>query len=198
MADISALGNLATNEPLDMDGYQLSTGAPKPFPRKGRYTLRVRDSFPAEAFGSSKAGALTVAIDPTIVGPTNEGFLLRFTRVSNKVYTRGNDKVSQLADFLKACGVSGGLSGDPQDAADKAEATANLTFDAYVDWRLYAAGEGPDGEALIIDGMENFPKDDAGNHVPYIKSKTKVDENGDPVILRANLQIKRFIAATAR
>lgn len=195
MADISALGNLAAAEPLDMDGYQLSTGAPKPFPRKGRYTLRVRDSFPAEAFGQSAAKALTVDISPTIASGPHEGFQIRFTRVSAKVYTRGNDKVSQLGDFLKAVGITGRLTGDPQDAADKAEQSANLTFDAYLDWRLFARGEGPDGADLVLDGMEAFPKDEAGNYVPYIKSKTKVGEDGQPVILRANLQIKRFVAA---
>lgn len=194
MADISTLGNLAATEPLDMDGYQLSSG-PKPFPKKGRYLLRVRESFPAEAFGQSKANALTVAIDPTIAEGPSEGFQLRFTRVSAKVYQRGNDKVSQLGDFLKACGVQGRLTGDPQEAADKAEQTANLTFEAYLDWRLFAKGEGADGADLIIDGMENFPKDDKGNYVPYIQSKTKVGEDGEPIILRANLQIKRFIAA---
>ena len=195
MADILQLGNLAVNEPLDMDDYQLS-GAPKPFPKRGRYTLRVRESFPAEAFGRSAAGALTVQIDPTIVGPTNDGFQLRFTRVSTKVYQRGESKVSQFSDFLKACGVQGRLSGDAQEAADKAEQTANLTFDAYLDWRLYAAGEGADGGPLVIDGMENFPKNDKGEAVPYIKSKTKLDDSGEPQILRANLQIKRFVTPT--
>jgi len=196
MADISALGNLATNEPLDMDEYQLS-GAPKPFPKKGRYTLRVRESFPAEAFGRSAAGALTVQIDPTIVGPTNDGFQLRFTRVSTKVYERGGVKVSQFSDFLKACGQTGKLSGDAQQNANTAEQTANLTFDAYLDWRLYAAGEGEGGSPLVIDGMENFPKNDKGEPIPYIQSKTKLDDNGNPQVLRANLQIKRFITPSA-
>lgn len=200
MADISALGNLAPSEALDLDGYQLSTGAPKPFPRKGRYTLRARESFPADAFGKSKADALTVQIDPTIVGPTNEGFQLRFTRVSAKVYERGGVKVSQLGDYLKACGVTGRLS-TPQEQANAAEATANLTFEAYLDWRLYAKGEGrddegnPTGTDLIISGMENFPKDEDGNPRPYVGSVIgRVDADGNPFVYRANLEIKRFVA----
>jgi hypothetical protein len=194
MADISALGNLAPAEAVDMDGYKLS-GGPKPFPPKGRYTLRARESFPAEAFGRSSTGALTVQIDPTIASGPHEGFTLRFTRVSNKVYQRGNDRVSQLGDYLKACGITGRLTGEAQDAADKAEQTANLTFDAYVDWRLFAKGEGEGGADLILDGMDAFPKDEKGNPVPYVQSKHKLDEDGNPQILRANLQIKRFVAA---
>ena len=195
MADISALGNLAASEPLDLDGYKLSGGA-RPFPKKGRYTLRARGEFPAEAFGRSAAGALTVQIDPTIASGPNEGFQLRFTRVSSKVYQRGDSKVSQLGDYLKACGITGRIA-DDQDAANKAEQTANLTFDAYLDWRLYAAGELEGGAPLVIDGMDNFPKDEAGNPVPYVQSKVKVGEDGEPQVLRANLQIKRFVASTS-
>lgn len=193
MADISQLGGLAAAEPLDMDGYQLSGGA-KPFPRKGRYLLRARPSFPAEAFGKSAAGALTVAIDPTIAEGPSAGFEMRFTRVSSKVYERGGVKVSQLGDYLKACGIQGKLTGEAQDAADKAEQTANLTFEAYLDWRLFARGEADGGGDLIIDGQDNFPKDDQGNPQPWIESKTQLDDQGNPKRLRANLQIKRFVA----
>lgn len=194
MADISALGNLAAAEPLDLDGYQLS-GGPKPFPKKGRYTLRARESFPAESFGRAASGALTVQIDPTIASGPSEGFQLRFTRVSSKVFQRGNDRVSQLGDYLKACGVSGRIK-DDQDAANLAEQTAGKTFEAYLDWRLYAAGEGEGGAPLVIDGMDNFPKDEHGNPVSYVESKNQLDEDGNPKRLRANLQIKRFVAAT--
>lgn len=194
MADISALGNLAASETVNMDDYKLSGGL-KPFPKKGRYTLRVRESFPAEAFGRTAAGALSISIDPTIATGPSEGFQLRYTRVSTKVYPRGNDKVSQFSDFLKACGQTGKVPSEPQEQADRAEQTANLTFDAYLDWRLYAAGEGDGGQPLIIDGMENFPKDADGNPVPYVESKTRLDDEGNPVKLRAALQIKRFVAA---
>lgn len=197
MADISALGNLAAAEPVDMEGYQLSGGR-KPFPRKGRYLLRARESFPTEAFGKSASGALTVQIDPTIAEGPSEGFQLRFTKVSNKTYQRGNDTVSQLSDYLKACGVSGKLTGEAQQAADLAESTAGKTFEAYLDWRLYAAGEGENGQPLVIDGQDSplWPRDEQGQPIPYIESKTQLDEDGNPKRLRANLQIKRFVAAS--
>jgi hypothetical protein len=193
MADISRLGGLKTMDPVAGD-YQLSAG-PRSFPKKGRYTFRVTDTFNEASFGESKSGALTVQIDPTIASGPHEGFKVRFTRVSNKTYKRGNDIVSQLSDFLKACGVDATLSGDAQESADRAEQTANLLFDAYVDWRLWAKGEGPGGADLVLEGMENFPKDEKGNHVPYIQSKVKTDpETGEPVILRANLVITRYVA----
>lgn len=196
MADISALGNLAPAEPIDMDMYNLSTGVSKPFPRKGRYTLRAPESFTAEAFGRTNAGNLSVQIDPSIVGGPSDGYKLRFIRVSAKTYKRGNDTVSQLSDYLKACGQSGRLTGDPQEAADLVEQTANLTYDAFIDWRLFARGHRADGTDWVIDGMENFPKDPkTGEHVPYVQSEVQKGDDGEPLILRANLQVKRFVAA---
>lgn len=201
MADISALGNLKPQDPVNLDGITLSTGKGKPFPQRGRYTFRVRPDFPKEAFGESKAsGSLTVQIDPIIVGGPSDGFQCRFVKVSNKAYKQGTETVSRLGLFLKACGLNGDMTGDPQSDADKAEQSANLTFDGYLDWRLWARGEGrnsdgtPNGTDLILDGMEEFPKDDNGKHVPYIPSVTKTNEDGEPVMLRASVEITRYFA----
>ena len=192
MADISNL-SIAPSEPLDFDAYK-SVGEGKTFPTKGRYTLRAPDSFPAEAFAPNKAGtALTVQIDPTIVGPVGEGRTLKFTRVSAKTFQRGGVTVSQLGDYLKACGQTGKLSGDPQEQANAAEATAGQVYEADLDWRLYAKGANKDGSDLVIEGMEKFPKDDNGGYVPYVESPTQLNENGEPKRLWANLTISRFI-----
>lgn len=193
MADISSLGNLAPSEPLNLDIYADVT-ASRPFPRKGRYTLRAPESFPAEAFGSTKAGSLSVQIDPTIVGPTNEGFTLRFIRVSGKAFERKGIKVSQIGDYLRSCGVRGQLT-TAQDQADAVEQTANLTYDAGIDWRVYGKGHGEGGQDFVLEGMENFPSDGKGGYLPYVPSPTKVDEvTGEPIMLRANLVITRFYA----
>ena len=189
MASIAEL-NIAPSEPVNLDSYKLG-GAGRKFPGKGRYQLRAVESFTAESFGSNRdKTALTVQIDPTIVGPTNEGYQLRFTRVSGKTYKRGNDTVSQLGDYLKACGFTGTVPGDPQAQADLVEQTAGRVFEADLDWRAWDKSTGQ-----TIKGMQNFPKNEDGSHVPYVVSETDVDEDGNPRKIWANLEIVRFIAS---
>src|SRR3990167_3683981 len=119
-ADISNF-NILPSEALDFETYKLA-GEGRPFPPRGRYTLRAPDSFPQEAFKPNKKNdALTVQIDPTIVGPTGEGRVLKFTRISAKTFKRGLSTASQLGDYLVACGRSGTLSGDPQEQANAAD-----------------------------------------------------------------------------
>lgn len=194
MADISQLGSLLPSEALDLDTYaDRSAGAG--FPRKGTYTLRAPESFPAAAFGRTQAGNLSVQIDPTIVGPTHEGTQIRFQRVSAKTYQRSGKSVSQLGDYLRACGMRGAIPADAQAQADAAERTANLTYQARIDWRLYAKGHGEGGSVLEIKGMENFPSDGNGGFKPFVQSKTQVDDKGEPQMLRANLEIVGFVPA---
>lgn len=193
-ADISNL-NLQASEALDLDSYPVA-GAGKKFPPKGRYTLRATESFTSESFGESKAGALTIQIDPTIVGPIGEGRTLKYTRISAKTWkdTKTGKVRSQLGDYLKACGQSGSVSGNPQEQANAAEQTAGATFEAYLDWRLFAKGANPDGSDLVIEGMENFPQDPNGGHVPFIPSPTQTDPaTGEAKRLWANLVIDGFI-----
>lgn len=195
MADLSALGELAPSEPLDVETYQPREDRPRfVFPKAGRYTLRAPESF---SFGKSNSGALTVQIDPTIVGPASEGVTLRFIRISAKTWTGKDGKpVSQVARYLRSVLGATHVPGDPQQLADLVETTANRMYDAYVDWRLFAKGEGPDGQDLIIEGMENFPKDANGEPQNFIFSKTQKDEQGNPKRLRANLEITGFVPAS--
>lgn len=188
MADISALGTLAPVEPIDLDTYQDAREA-APLPVKGRYTVRAPESFPATAFGATKAGALSVQVDPTIVGPTNEGYTIRFTKVSAKVFRRSGVPASQAGDYLRACGLRGKLS-DPQAIADAVEQTANRTYEVEVDWRAYNKNT-----QFSIEGMERFPSDGNGGHLPWIDDPVDKDQDGNPVRLRANLSVTRFIAA---
>ena len=193
MADISSLGQLAPAEPLDIDLY-VESSQKRSFPVKGRYTLRAPEQF---TFGKTGAGNLSAQIDPTIVGPTNEGFALKFQRVSAKVYkTKSGLPTSQIGQYLAATGRKGSVGADPQELADAVEQTANLTYDALIDWRLYAKGHGQDGQPLVIEGMENFPQKADGTYTPYIDSPTQKDENGKPVRLWANLVITRCLAPT--
>lgn len=189
--NISALGNLVAAEPLDLDQYSEVKDKPKfQLPKKGRYLVRAPESFPDTAFGSTKAGHLKAQIDPTIVGPTNEGFQLRFVSISAKPYERSGGKVSQFGDYLRACGRKGALPGDPQALADAVAATAGQTYYVDIDWKAYNSVTG-----MEVRGMENFPVDENGEPQSWIEDPQDLTDDGSPKRLRANLEVRRFISA---
>lgn len=189
MADISMLGNLNSAEPLDLSLYVDTKEAP-PLPKKGRYTVRAPESFPNTAFGATRAGFLSAQIDPTIVAPSNEGYTLRFTKVSAKTFKRGGMSVSQIGDYLRATGSRTPVEGDPQAQANAVEQTANKVYQVDIDWRAYCKEDG-----LQVEGMERFPSDGNGGHLPFIAHPTlKNQETGEPLMLRANAVVVRYIA----
>ncbi len=193
MADISALGNLNSAEPLNLDMYaDVKTGGVS-LPPAGRYTVRAPETFPATAFGRTNAGYLSAQIDPTIVGPSNEGYTIRFTKVSAKTFRRkGSDEpVSQIGDYLRAVGVAGSVDGEPQAQADAIEQTANRVYEVEVDWRAYNKAT-----QFVLEGMRNFPKDASGSHLPWCVDPGAKDAEGNPQRLRANLVVTKFIPAT--
>lgn len=186
MADLSHLGGLNPIETLDLSNYADNKESTFRLPAKGRYTLQSPDSFPEAAFGRTKAGALSVQIDPTIVGPTNEGFTVRFTKISNKTFERGGQKVSQVGDYLRACGFKGTLKTE-SDVVNAIETTAGCVYEAKLDWRAYNKRTG-----WSIEGMERFPKLADGSHQSWIvdpSEEGKTDENGRPLRVLANLQV---------
>ena len=191
MADISALGNLnPVSQPLDDERY--ADAKPFQLPIKGRYTLRARESFPQEAFGSTKNGDLSATIDPVIVGPKHEGFQLRFTRVSAKPYgsdENGKPKVSQMGLYLRACGIKETIS-SPQQMANTVEATAGRIFEAELDWRAYNKATGKS-----LKGMKNFPSDGNGGYQSYFIDPDDTDDQGQPKRVLANVEIVRFYPA---
>ena len=190
---ISELGSLREAEPVDMS--ELAPKGPA-FPRKGRYTLRVPESLdPAFTFGSTQAGYLSATIDPTIVGPTNSGYTVRFVKLSAKTYNEkvgenGTRVTSQIANFLASTGDKQTLSGDPEQAVAAVLETAGKEFTAQLDWRAYNKRT---GEA--VEGMENFPSDGQGGHLPWIVDEGDLDEKGRAKRIRANIIVKRFYAA---
>jgi hypothetical protein len=190
MADISHLGGLQSVEQLDLENYVDNRKSTFQLPKKGRYTLRAPDAFPSTAFTrTKKTGALSVQIDPTIVGPTNEGFQLRYTNVSATPFKRGGSTVSQLGDYLRACGSRAILKTE-KDQADAAEATAGTMYQADIDWRVYNKTTG-----FALEGMEKFPKLEDGSYQSWIEDTGDIDaETGKPKRLRANLVISRFVA----
>lgn len=183
-ADISALGQLQPIEPLDLEAYVDNQEA-APLPKKGVYTVRAPESFSSASFGRTKKGALSASIDPVIVGPTNEGYTLRFTKVSAQPFKRNGVTVSQMGDYLRACGKRQKIA-DEQQYADAIEETANQVFEVELDWSAYNKES-----SRRFDGMETFPSDGNGGHQPWIEDK---DSMGNPVRLRANAVVTRYIA----
>jgi hypothetical protein len=186
MADISALGELKPVEPLDLENYADN----KEFagiPKAGRYTVQAPDTFPPTAFGRTKAGSLSAQIDPKVVGPTNEGFTLRFTKVSAKTFKRNGITASQLGDYLRAVGIRGKFT-DEKELVDAVEQTANRVYQVDVDWRAYNTKTG-----YSLEGMERFPSDGNGGHLPWTEDPNAKDDDGNPVRLRANLIVTRYV-----
>lgn len=185
MADLSHLGGLNPVEALDLDNYAENKESKFQLPRKDRYSLQAPDTFPAAAFTRTKAGSLQIQIDPTIVGPTNEGFTVRFVKVSAKTFDRNGTKVSIVGDYLKSCGYQGKLQ-DEQAIADAVESTAGAVYEANLDWRAYNTKTG-----WSLEGMERFPKNEDGTYQSWVEDPTPnaKDENGKPYRVFANLYI---------
>jgi len=203
MADISALGGLNPVEPLDLENYA-DTKDFVALPKKGRYTVQAPGEFPQAAFGRSNAGALTAQVDPTIMGPSNEGYRIRFTKPSAKTYKRGGVTVSQVGDYLRAFGIRTKLNNE-QEIADAVESTANRVYQVEVDWKAYR--KRTDGSALSLEGMENFPSDGDDGYLPYVDDTqdyvldeatgervTDAEGNALHPRVRANLFVSRFVA----
>ena len=194
MADISQLSSLQSSEPIDLDLYP--EAKPKStfrLPAEGRYTVQSPSSFDATAFGASAADALTAAINPTIVGPSNEGFTLR-SKVSAKTFGKGV-KESWLGRYLKACGVTGTIPGEPQAQADAVEATAGKMYQVDLMWKAENRSTG-----LVVKGMKNFPLNEDGTYQQYVEDPNEtVDINGKqlPKRVYARLEIVRFHPLTA-
>ena len=201
MADISAIGNLLPVEPLELsDGLYADATAGKPLPAEGTYTVRAPESFPSAAFGTTKAGYLSAQVDPTIVGPTSEGYTLRFTKVSAKTFKRGGINVSQLGDYLRATGRRNQVGGDPQAQADAVEQTVNAVYQVDTRWRAYCKDC-----QFQLEGMSKFPSDGNGGYSPFTtcpnckdaEDLTFKDEGREQrhKPIRANLSVNRYIPA---
>ena len=198
MADISHLTGLQNSGQLSDSVYADQNDTPRGLPVEGRYTLRAPDSFPGDAFTVSREGYLQAQIDPTIVGGDRDGYTLRYTRISSKTFDRNGTPASFFGDYVRACGGTADLNGDPQQLADAIDQTAGVTYEADTQWELFARGEGEDGTDLRIRGMRNFPQNPDGTYASVVESQNTVDERtGKPKLLFANLRVRRFVAADA-
>lgn len=189
MADISGLGALRPVEQLDLDNYADAQQGPQT-PKKGVYNVQAPAEFPATAFSRTAAGALSAQVDPTIIDAPYAGTVLRFTKVSAKPFQRNGATVSQLGDYLRACGFKGLLANE-QEQADAVERTANTTYKVRVDWRAYNKATG-----FQLEGMEKFPSDGAGGYLPWVDDPQDIDpETGQPKRVRAFAVVTGYVPA---
>jgi hypothetical protein len=187
MADISNLSNLQAGDPLDYDIYVDAKEAQAP-PPKGRYVVRATDQI---AFASTQGGFLSAQVDPTVVGPSNEGFKFNFTKISAKPFKRGAATVSQLGDYLRAAG-STARPRTPQEQAEAVEATAGVTLQVDADWEAYCKGC-----KYTLKGMDRFPKLTNGGYDFYVSCPTCKDPvSEEPVRLRARAKVDRYVSAS--
>ena len=195
--DISALGALEPTQPIDLSQPVEKPKSTGTFPRAGRYTVRVPEQFTVDptmsqpgTIGKTKAGVLAARVDPTVVGPANEGYQIRFTNISAKVWQRDGKDTSQVAQYLQAFGIKDELSGEPEQTAGLIADTANQTADVYADW---VVEHRPSGYKLI--GMRNFPVDETGTHRPWVEhpDENLKGEDGQRLRLRARLEVRRWL-----
>lgn len=201
MADLSTLNNLNPVEPLDLDDYADAKEF-QGIPTKGVYTVQAKESFAQEDIGSTQEGNAIVSVDPKIVDGPNAGYVLRFTKVSAKQFRRGNKVASKLGDYLRACGIRGKYASQLEQVEAACDQTPNKLFKVLVDWRAYNGETG-----YQLKGMERFPADGNGGHLPYCEDPgafevdelgaTVKDDEGNPVHKRlwARAFVDRFIAA---
>ena len=193
MADISSLSNLQAGDPLDWEGYVDAKEA-SPLPKKGQYIVRSSEK---PVFGATQQGFLSAQVDPIIMGPTNEGYVVRFTRVSAKPFKRGAVTVSQAGDYLRAAG-SNARPRSAQEQADAIEAAAGATLKIDGDWEAFDKETG-----FRVKGMDKFPLNGNGGHAEWIDVPgTEVkDDNGTIVTptrqVRANFRVVRFVSAAS-
>lgn len=200
--DISELGGLAPSQPVDVSAIPGVKPTGSGFPRAGRYTVRAPESFTVDptmaapgTIGKTQAGNVAARVDPVIVGPSHEGYQVRFTRISAKDYTSKNREgkeytTSQVAEYLTSFGVKENLTGDPQQAANLIASTAGQSGEVYADW---VAEHRPTGYKLV--GMRNFPVDANGNPQPWVEhpDENVRDAEGNRLRLRARLEVRRWI-----
>lgn len=191
MVDISTLGNLNPVQPLDLSVVPEAPKQAFSFPRAGVYELRAPESFPTEAFGKTQGGNLSARVDPVIVGPSNEGYEVRFTNIYATVYTdpRTGVETSGIAQYLQAFGITEQLDGTPEQAANLIASTAGKTAKAYLNWE---ANHRPSG--FKLKGMKNFPIVD-GKPVSSVEhpDESVTDQNGQRLRLRANIVVSKWL-----
>lgn len=180
MADLTGLD---LQEPERLEGDYTEAGAiPNP-PPAGRYLCQVPETF---EFGTSKAKALKVQIDPLVIADgEHKGYRIRFTSASFKRFKRGNGMASQVEDYLRANGIAT-IPQSNAEAAQLIESTAGRVIPVDLDWEAYDK----ESQETVAKSYDEFPSDGNGGRLPYV-------ENANGKRLRANARVRRFISTVS-
>ena len=195
VVDISALGNLAPTQPIDLSVIPEQPKKSFSFPRAGVYTVIAPEIIPAEAFSKSQSNSLKARVDPKVVGPTNSDYEVRFTNISAKEYvdSRTNLTTSQVAQYLQAFGIKDTLPEDPAEVANLIASTAGKEAKVYLNWEVEHRPSG-----FKLRGMKNFPSDNQGGFLNYIEHPDPEikDAQGNRLRLRANVVVSKWLPKT--
>lgn len=177
MVDIAQF-DLVEPDPIEWDQYQ-EAGEYAPPPPKGEY---MGQAPPSWEFGAGKERQLLAKGTVTIKNGPADGYEVRYVTISNKKYKNRN--ASQMADYLRACGIAS-RPGSNQEFADLMASTCNRVFKFSLDWDAYCKDCG----WSYTNGMAGFPVLPSGEHQPSIECP----HCGQSI--RARAKIDRYVSA---
>lgn len=175
---------------VDFDGYVDQSEFPPPAP-EGVYTFKQVKS----DFEVNKAGYLSAVLNHEVVAPGDpvDGHKINFDRVSSKPFERNGVKVSQMADHIRALGITE----RPKDPKAMGEAIASGDGQLWKGQTRWEAGcnhkdtehevEWGDSKVYRLVGMKKFPMLPNGQHQDTVTCPTCGAE------LRAQEKINRRI-----
>jgi hypothetical protein len=128
-----------------------SAPAPKPFPARGLYLFQVPTTLNDSCFKTGGDGQVIAEIDPlTIIGGEFAGYVMRFTRISNKRYSNRN--ACSMGDYLLSAQSPFRPTTDEQ-WKQAVLATAGQPVHIFCDWEAYDKVTGK----VLAKSEQDFP-----------------------------------------
>lgn len=183
-ADVAQL-NLTPLNAIDYSNYKDGAAGSAP-PPEGKYFGRV-GTIEESNFGATKEGNLKITLpDVELVNNAEgNGYKIRFASLSSKKYK--NREGSQMADFLRACGIPvQPKTNEEMKAAFKMASNRQFQFQGV--WEAYNKDT-----QTNISGEASFPLGADGKRQSFI-----IDEFDPSKKWYANLKIKYTISALGK
>lgn len=183
--DIAAL-DLKEADPQDWDGYEppkAGTGAGAALLPKGEYLVSIDPE--SIEWGKDKNDLLQITCTLKVIDGEHTGAEMRYQRFGIRKYPFR--KGSEAGDLILACRI-GTRPTNNAEWMDALTQCAGVPFKAYGDWEAYDKTTGKS-----VKGMENFPVNDKGERMSFIK---KVDgDSGMEYIVWGNWRYRRVSPA---
>lgn len=180
MADVAQMDTILF-DPIE-GNYEEGGKAFVALPPEGKY-FGVAPLITDENFGVTKAGYLSVSLDPITItnpGQAGDGYKIRFTKLSAKKFSNRNG--SQIMDYLRACGLDV-KPNSTEELKNYIKMTSGKTFQFALIWEGYDKND-PDRE---IRGADAFG------------GQTWVESAVDPEVrVWANGKVRFFISAVGK